>query len=116
MPRPVMPQFRPERCDEFVARSPSRTVQALLQGDLHHVSELGRVMSEGGEHLIEVTSVQPSSVANMITGRISQIWLPTNVGLRVAELGRRRTRVPESGGCSGLSKDVMFAANHTGVQ
>ena len=33
------------------------------------------------------------------------MWLPTNVGLRVAELGRRPTQVPESGGCSGLLKD-----------
>ena len=32
----------------------------------------------------------------------------TNVGLRVAELGKRPTRVPDSGGCSGLLKDVML--------
>ena len=46
----VMPQFVPN------------------DGDLQHVSELGRVMSEGVNHLIEITSLQPSSVANMITG------------------------------------------------
>ena len=33
-------------------------------GDLHHVTELGPAMSEGVKHLAEITSVQPSSVAN----------------------------------------------------
>ena len=40
---------------------------ALLMGDLHHVTELGQAMSEGVKHLAEITSVQPSSVANMVT-------------------------------------------------
>ena len=40
---------------------------ALLMGDLHPVPELGQAMSEGVKHLAEITSVQPSSVANMVT-------------------------------------------------
>ena len=35
-----------------------------MMGDLHHVTELGPAMSEGVKHLAEITSVQPSSVAN----------------------------------------------------
>ena len=40
---------------------------ALMMGDLHHVTELGQAMSEGVKHLAEITSVQLSSVANMVT-------------------------------------------------
>ena len=53
-----------ERCDELVA---AEQHEALLQGDLQHVSDLGKVMAEGVNHLIEITKVQPSSVAKMIT-------------------------------------------------
>ena len=65
---PVMPQFVPNDVTNWLQDRQAEQHEALLQGDLQHVSELGRVMSEGVNHLIEITSVQPSSVANMITG------------------------------------------------
>ena len=68
MPRPVMPQFVPNDVTNWLQDRRAEQHEALLQGDLHRVSELGRVMSEGVIHLIEILSVQPSSAANMIMG------------------------------------------------
>ena len=65
---PMMPQFVPNDVTNWLQDRQAEQHEALLQGDLQHVSELGRVMSEGVNHLIEITSLQPSSVANMITG------------------------------------------------
>ena len=67
-PVPVMPQFVPNDVTNWLQDRQAEQHEALLQGDLQHVSEMGRVVSEGVNHLIELTSVQPSSVANMITG------------------------------------------------
>ena len=41
-------------------RAKAEQHEALLQGDLQHVSELGRVVTEGVNHLIEITYMQPS--------------------------------------------------------
>ena len=77
-----MPRPSDERCDELVARSPSRTA--------------------GVNHLID--HVSAATIRGEHDHRMLFAYLvPTNEGLKVAELRRRPTPVPESGGCLGLS-------------
>ena len=59
-PHPMMPQCVPND----VARSPSRTARGFVAG--RSATRVGSVMAEGVNHLIEITKVQPSAVANMI--------------------------------------------------
>ena len=66
-PIPMMPQYVPNDVTNWLRDRQAEQHEALLQGDLQHVSDLGRVIAEGVTHLIEITNVQPSSVANMIT-------------------------------------------------
>ena len=67
-------------------------------------------MSEGVNHLIEI-DVSAALVRGEHDHGMNFTHLsPTNVGMRVAELGRRRTQVLEFGGCSGQTQDVMSPA------
>ena len=65
-PIPMMPQYVPNDVTNWLQDRQAEH-EALLQGDLQHVSDLGKVMAEGVTHLFEITKVQPSPVANMIT-------------------------------------------------
>ena len=64
---PLMPRHVPNDMMAWLQDRQAEQHDALLRGDLHHVTELGQAMSEGVKHLAEITSVQPSSVANMVT-------------------------------------------------
>ena len=64
---PLMPRHVPNDVMSWLQDRQAEQHDALMMGDLHHVTELGQAMSEGVKHLEEITSVQPSSVANMVT-------------------------------------------------
>ena len=63
----MMPQFVPNDVTIWLQDRQAEQHEAPLHGDLQHVSDLGKVVAEGVNHFIEITRVQPSSVANKIT-------------------------------------------------
>ena len=66
-PISMMPQCVSNDVTIWLQDHQEEQYEALLHGDLQHVSDSGKVMAEGVNHFIEITRVQPSSVANMIT-------------------------------------------------
>ena len=54
-PIPMMPQYVPNDVTNWLHDRQAEQHDVLLQGDLQHVSDLGRVMAEGVTHLIEIT-------------------------------------------------------------
>ena len=62
VPVPLMPRHVPNDVD---VGGPSGRVPTGLQGDLMHVTELGKLIAEGSR--IQITTVHPSSVSNMVT-------------------------------------------------
>ena len=64
---PLMPRHVPNDMMSWLQDRQAEQHYALMMGDFHHVTELGQAMSEGVKHLAEITIVQPSSVANMVT-------------------------------------------------
>ena len=62
---PVMPKHVPNDVMSWL-QDPQADSQQAVQGDLMLVTELGKMISEGGAHLTEITTVQPSSVGNMV--------------------------------------------------
>ena len=63
---PVMPKYVPNDVMSWLQDRQADCQQALAQGDLMFVTELGKMISEGVAHLTEITTVQPSSVGNMV--------------------------------------------------
>ena len=62
---PLMPRHVPNDVMSWLQDRQAEQHDALMMGDLHHITELGQAMSDGVKHLAE--SVQLSSVANMVT-------------------------------------------------
>ena len=67
VPVPLMPRHVPNDVMSWLADRQAESQQALRQGDLMRVTELGKLIAEGVTHLSEITTVHPSSVSNMVT-------------------------------------------------
>ena len=67
VPVPLMPRHVPNDVMSWLADRQAESQQALMQGDLMRVTELGKLIAEGVTHLSEITTVHPSSVSNMVT-------------------------------------------------
>ena len=67
VPVPLMPRHVPDDAMSWLEDRQAESQQALGQGDLMRVTELGKLIAEGVTHLSEITTVQPSSVSNRVT-------------------------------------------------
>ena len=62
-----MPRHVPDDAISWLQDRQAEQHDAFMLGDLHHVTQLGQAISEVVKLLAEITSVQPSSVTNMVT-------------------------------------------------